>query len=99
MNESVIKTFLCDNCGTRHPIQQRTIFKEQYLCDDCLNETTLVCSRCGERIWAEDNSGTEAIPLCDNCFTHHYTMCSRCGQLLHNNDAYYESDFNRHVVI
>lgn len=92
MNESIIKTFLCDNCGTRHPVQQRTIFKEQYLCDDCLNETTLVCSRCGERIWAEDNSGTEAVPLCDNCFTHHYTMCSRCGQLLHNNDAYYESD-------
>lgn len=86
------KTFLCDNCGQRHPSHLKTIFRSQQLCPGCLNQTTLLCSRCGERIWAEDNSGTDSTPLCDSCYTHHYTICDRCGRLLQNNEAYYESD-------
>jgi len=86
------KTFLCDNCGQRHPIHLKTVFRNQQLCPGCLEQTTLVCSRCGERIWAEDNSGTDSTPLCDPCYTHHYTVCDHCGRLLQNSEAYYKSD-------
>ena len=55
------KTFLCDNCGHRHPIHLKTVFRDQQLCPGCLDQTTLICSRCGERIWAEDNSGTAGL--------------------------------------
>lgn len=85
-------TFLCDNCGTRHPVHTLTVFREQNLCPTCLEETTLLCSRCGERIWAEDNAGTSNTPLCEPCFERHYTLCSCCGRLLHNEGALYESD-------
>lgn len=83
------KTFLCDHCGTHHPIHTLTVFRDQNLCPECLEETTLICSRCGERIWAEDNAGNDATPLCDPCYTYHYTNCSSCGRLIRNGDARY----------
>lgn len=62
------KTFVCEICGKRHSITQRTSFDGQDLCPDCLEDETIICAHCGERIWKEDNSGNDTTPLCENCY-------------------------------
>ncbi|MEG2421536.1 MAG: amidoligase family protein, partial [Oscillospiraceae bacterium] len=54
--------------------------------------TTVVCTICGTRIWNDDNAGNADIPLCEDCRCNHYTTCYHCGRLIHNDDAYYETD-------
>ena len=39
------KTFLCDNCGQRHPIHLKTVFRNQQLCPIKQPFSAAVCSR------------------------------------------------------
>lgn len=84
-------TFLCNACGERHPIGERTIFDEQALCALCLETTTLICEDCGCRIWRDDNAGNGTVPLCQYCYEHDYIECTRCGTLVREEDARYQS--------
>ena len=83
---------ICNVCGTLHPLEELTAFRDNLLCASCLNTETVRCVRCGERIWTDDNAGDSNTPLCQHCYDRYYTTCEDCGRVIHQNDAYYESD-------
>ena len=83
------ETFICYACGEEHPIEERTIFDDLELCQDCLSSRTRLCICCGERIWNDDDCGDENITLCSDCEENHYDHCRRCGRLTHVDDLHY----------
>lgn len=86
------KTFICDHCGKEYPKELMNVVGEDHLCNECIAENTVVCTRCGERIYASENAGDNNTPLCQSCYDREFTTCYDCGRVIHNNDAYYESD-------
>ena len=83
----------CDRCGCELTRDSVHYFEDEYLCSDCLDDSTIVCSYCGERIWSDDNAGTMSMPLCDHCYDNHYTSCEDCGRIIHQDYAnYYDDD-------
>ncbi len=83
------ETFICYACGEEHPIEERTVFDDLELCQDCLSSRTRLCICCGERIWNDDDCGDENITLCSDCEENHYDHCRRCGRLTHVDDLHY----------
>lgn len=92
MNNQTECSHFCDRCGRETIGDNYTVFDDEILCDDCLDETTTVCSHCDERIWCEDNAGTEEMPLCETCYDNHYTTCEECGRIIHQDYAHYLSN-------
>lgn len=84
--------FICSICGEGHPPSQCTIFDDQELCPQCLEDETLLCDACGRRIWRDSNAGNSDTPLCQSCYDYHYTECSRCGAIIRSEDACYHGD-------
>lgn len=82
----------CDSCGREYLTSELTEFDGQLLCPDCLREKTIVCYNCGERIWRDDNEGDSRTPLCQTCYDRYYFSCTRCGRVIHEDDAYYETE-------
>lgn len=82
-------TFICDNCGREHPVNERIEFDGENLCSGCADETATICCRCGDRICRDDNAGDENISLCQRCYDRYYTTCERCGRVILNDDASY----------
>ncbi len=52
-----VELCICSSCGREYPPEEGTVFDEQELCPDCLEELTSLCGYCGERIWNESNAG------------------------------------------
>ncbi|WP_312939717.1 amidoligase family protein [Oscillibacter sp.] len=88
----MMDTFTCDHCGAEFPIGKQTVFDEQALCPDCLDELTVICDRCGERIWSDDSEGDSNTTLCQNCYDEYYHRCADCGRLIRDDDTYYVDD-------
>ena len=88
----MMETFTCDHCGAEFPFGEQTVFDEQMLCADCLEQLTAVCDRCGERIWSDDSEGDSSTVLCQDCCDEYYHHCADCGRLIHNDDTYYVDD-------
>lgn len=83
---------LCSICNQPYPREQMTEFRDELICPDCLQEETVTCCRCGERILVDENAGDCQTPLCQHCYDAHYLTCVRCGRIIHQDDAYYESE-------
>lgn len=83
---------LCSICNQPYPREQMTEFRDELIYPDCLQEETVTCCRCGERILVDENAGDHHTPLCQHCYDAHYLACSRCGRIIHQDDAYYESE-------
>ena len=49
--------FFCDRCGCELTSDSAHYFEDEYLCSECLDDSTIVCSYCDERIWSDDNAG------------------------------------------
>lgn len=82
----------CSICGEEHRADMLIEFDGELLCPNCLNNETVICSHCHKRIWVDYNAGSDSMPLCEDCYDDHYTSCSRCGRIIHQDDAYYETD-------
>lgn len=82
----------CCVCGTLHPVEELTEFDDSWLCSLCLHSETIVCQDCGERLWADDDAGDGSTTLCQSCYDRYYTTCEDCARVIHQDDAYYESD-------
>ena len=82
----------CESCHHLFPASELTLFEGVHLCLDCFNSATMLCADCGARIWREDNAGSGSHPLCQQCYDRSYIHCACCGHLLHEGDAYYESE-------
>lgn len=84
--------YVCALCGTEIPPNQGEQFRNQLLCQDCLDDNTTLCAHCGERIWNDDNAGDNSTPLCQACYDQYYTACDCCGRVISNDSAYYDDD-------
>ena len=79
----------CDACGKACLPEELTDFDGQFLCPECLRESTVICAHCGDRVWKDDNAGDIRTPLCQSCYDRWYVSCSRCGCIIHESDARY----------
>lgn len=87
-----MKSNVCAFCGKEFDASELTIFDDQLMCSDCLEERTVICECCGDRIWAEDNDGGDELYLCAHCRERYYLRCSRCNRLIHEDHAYYDDE-------
>lgn len=83
---------ICINCGCVLEEEEVFHFQGETYCEECLEALTTFCTHCGSRVNRAETVTRGHVVLCDDCYTNHYVTCERCGRVIHNEDAYYESD-------
>lgn len=91
--------FTCEDCGEVHPLDYANRVNpdtrhEMYVCDDCAEADYFFCDHCQQyfsRTYLAVNSDDHT--LCEDC-ARYYVECDRCHSLVHEDDAYYDSDHN-----
>lgn len=84
--------FLCSLCHEEHPVEERTIFGNRELCQNCLAAETVLCDRCGDRIWLADACCDDTTTLCQHCAETYYSRCADCGRLVEHGNLRYLPD-------
>lgn len=82
----------CTRCGRSIEGQVFEIDGE-YICEDCFEDETFTCDCCGTRHLTANSHSDENTIICGVCFDNHYHRCERCNCLVHDNDAYWDSDY------
>lgn len=86
----------CSFCQREFSIGNLTLFDDNLLCTDCLEEQTIICYDCGKRIWNTDATEYSGYNYCISCYDDRFTTCDGCGNVIYYDDAYYYEDDEDH---
>lgn len=95
--------FFCNNCENDCDIKEKRkvpYTENEYICQECFEDTWEVCSDCGEYVERDDVQWANDDVLCQGCYDENYFYCEACDRTYHNDnyggDGYcencYESD-------
>lgn len=89
-----MKKTICCGCGAKLADSELCLFRNEFYCEECLDEITFICGECGERILREDDVGNDDIVLCQGCRDNHYYTCSECGVLVREDQVYTDNGYD-----